>query len=68
MYLTTARLVFVSKDYEKNEFKSFDFPLAFLSNEKFEQPIFGSNYLAGNFISFGIIYHRIKLYHMLNYF
>lgn len=31
----------------KNDFKSFDFPLAYIKNESFEQPIFGANYLKG---------------------
>ena len=44
-------MVFVNGDFSKNEFKSFDIPLLSLSNEKFEQPIFGSNYLSG-FYSF----------------
>lgn len=47
LYITTARMVFVHGDYAKSEFKSFDIPLLSLKNEKFEQPIFGSNYLAG---------------------
>ncbi len=42
-------MVFVNKDFAKNDFKSFDIPLLSLNNEKFEQPIFGSNYLSGFF-------------------
>jgi WW domain-binding protein 2 len=42
-------MVFVEKDYLKKEFKSFDIPLALMFGEKFEQPIFGSNYLCGNY-------------------
>jgi hypothetical protein len=43
--LTSARLVFVTKNYTTDYFKSFDLPLALMRNLKFEQPIFGSNYL-----------------------
>lgn len=46
IFLTSARLVFVSKSFNSGEyFKSFDIPLALMRNLKFEQPIFGSNYL-----------------------
>ncbi len=38
-------MVFVCKDYKTSNFKSFDMPLLNIMNEKFEQPIFGSNYL-----------------------
>ncbi|CAK69442.1 unnamed protein product (macronuclear) [Paramecium tetraurelia] len=48
VYVTTCRLVFVSDKFQKESFKSFDIPLAYLSAEKFQQPIFGSNYLEGN--------------------
>lgn len=44
--LTTSRLVCVNKD-TKSLFKSFDLPLALISKESFEQPIFGSNYICG---------------------
>jgi WW domain-binding protein 2 len=44
MILTTARIVCVNKDI-KSLFHSFDLPLALISSEKFEQPIFGSNYI-----------------------
>jgi hypothetical protein len=40
-------MVYVDNNYQTNSFKSFDIPLAFLYNESFEQPIFGSNYLKG---------------------
>jgi hypothetical protein len=40
-------MVFVDKDFKKKEFKSFDMPLLHIIKEKFEQPIFGSNYLCG---------------------
>jgi len=35
LYLTTARIVFVSNKYVKDNFKAFDIPVAFLYNEKF---------------------------------
>ena len=46
MLLTTARIVCVNKD-QTSKFKAFDIPLAFVYGEKFEQPIFGSNYIVG---------------------
>lgn len=45
VYLTTARMVFVNAKFQEEKFKAFDIPLAFLYGEKFQQPIFGSNYL-----------------------
>ncbi|CAD8192291.1 unnamed protein product [Paramecium pentaurelia] len=48
VYVTTCRMVFVSDKFQRESFKSFDIPLAYLSAEKFQQPIFGSNYLEGN--------------------
>ena len=46
--MTTARIVFVSDKFEKDIFKSFDIPIAFITGEKFQQPVFGSNYLEGD--------------------
>ncbi|KAM3146737.1 hypothetical protein pb186bvf_001267 [Paramecium bursaria] len=48
IYLTSCRIVFVNDKFQKETFKSFDFPLAYLTNEKFQQPVFGSNYLEGD--------------------
>lgn len=45
VYLTTSRMVFVSEKYLTDKFKSFDMPIAFLIKPKFEQPVFGANYL-----------------------
>ena len=48
--LSLPRLVFVSKNFARNaadQFTSFDMPLAHLSNERFNQPIFGANNLTG---------------------
>lgn len=45
VFLTTARMIFVSKEYKKEKFKSIDMPLANLRKKDFKQPIFGSNYL-----------------------
>ena len=42
IYLSTLRIVFVSPEY------SFDIPLANISEESFNQPIFASNNLSGN--------------------
>ena len=36
LYLTTARIVFVHNNFIKNDFKSFDFPLAYIRGESFE--------------------------------
>lgn len=36
-----------SSNLAKSEFKAFDVPLALIVNEKFNQPIFGANYLSG---------------------
>ncbi|CAD8113032.1 unnamed protein product [Paramecium sonneborni] len=47
VFLTTCRIVFVNQNYQKDSFKSFDIPLAYLSAEKFEQPLFGNNYFEG---------------------
>eukprot|EP00330_Aristerostoma_sp_ATCC50986_P000939 CAMPEP_0114587480 /NCGR_PEP_ID=MMETSP0125-20121206/10432_1 /TAXON_ID=485358 ORGANISM="Aristerostoma sp., Strain ATCC 50986" /NCGR_SAMPLE_ID=MMETSP0125 /ASSEMBLY_ACC=CAM_ASM_000245 /LENGTH=116 /DNA_ID=CAMNT_0001783417 /DNA_START=42 /DNA_END=392 /DNA_ORIENTATION=- len=46
LYVTTARLVFVNKNHAKDSFKSFDMPMLNIYDEKFEQPIFGANYLS----------------------
>lgn len=45
VYLTTSRMVFVHDKFMTDKFKSFDMPIAFLVKPKFEQPIFGANYL-----------------------
>ena len=45
MILTSARVICLN---DKNSaFKAFDLPLSLISNESFEQPIFGANYLYG---------------------
>mmetsp|Transcript_17487 Transcript_17487/g.12515 ORF Transcript_17487/g.12515 Transcript_17487/m.12515 type:complete len:178 (-) Transcript_17487:648-1181(-) len=41
LILTTKRLVFVNRDFEMPEFKSFSFPLRETHNEKFEQGMAG---------------------------
>lgn len=46
LYLTTARLVFVNKK-SNAAMIAFDVPLALMSGEKFQQPIFGANYIEG---------------------
>ena len=45
IFLTSARLVYVSAKYASEYFKSFDLPLALMKNLDFKQPVFGSNYL-----------------------
>ncbi|CAD8213741.1 unnamed protein product [Paramecium octaurelia] len=48
VYITTCRMVFVNDNFQRDSFKSFDIPLAYLSAEKFRQPILGSNFLEGD--------------------
>ena len=45
IYLTTARMIFVNKDYKNDKFKSIDMPIAMMGKVDFKQPVFGSNYL-----------------------
>jgi hypothetical protein len=45
LFLTSARLVMVSKNFSTDTIKSFDMPLALMRHTDFKQPIFGSNYL-----------------------
>ena len=45
MILTSCRVICVNQ--KSSAFKAFDLPLSLISNESFEQPIFGANYLAG---------------------
>ena len=45
--MTTNRIVLInSKNMDKSDFKAFDLPMVYLYNEKFNQPIFGANYLS----------------------
>mmetsp|Transcript_27886 Transcript_27886/g.59034 ORF Transcript_27886/g.59034 Transcript_27886/m.59034 type:complete len:217 (+) Transcript_27886:61-711(+) len=47
-FLSSKRLVFVAAEKScRADFKSFEIPLAMLREPKFEQPIFGANYLSG---------------------
>lgn len=42
------RMVFISKNQEdSNVLQAFDLPLLYIRNDKFNQPIFGCNHLAG---------------------
>lgn len=45
MILTTFRIICLNK--KASAFKAFDLPLSLTKGEKFEQPIFGANYLSG---------------------
>lgn len=45
VFLTTARMIFVNKDFKKAEFKAIDMPVALIKKPDFKQPVFGSNYL-----------------------
>ena len=45
--MTTNRLVLINlKNLGKSDLKAFDIPLALMFKEKFNQPIFGANYLS----------------------
>jgi len=46
MILTSARVICINRN--NSAFKAFDLPLNLISNEGFEQPIFGANYLKGS--------------------
>ena len=46
LYLSHVRCVFVAPKADASGLQSFDFPLAYVSNEKFNQPIFGCNNLS----------------------
>merc|ERR1712032_79909 len=45
LYLTSARMVFVSKHFATDEIKAVDIPVSLMRKIDFKQPIFGSNYL-----------------------
>ena len=45
MILTSCRVICVNQ--KSSAFKAFDLPLSLISNEGFEQPIFGANYIRG---------------------
>lgn len=48
-FLSSARIVFLGKESSNRaDFKSFEIPLALLGRPKFNQPIFGANYLSGD--------------------
>lgn len=48
-FLSSKRIVFVAGDKScRQDFRSFAIPLQMLRKPKFEQPIFGPNYLAGS--------------------
>merc|ERR1711879_341795 len=46
LYVSNVRVVFVALKPHESGLQSFDFPLAYICNEKFNQPIFGCNNLA----------------------
>ena len=59
--LTTLRCVFIRAPREETEeedcvdnFRSYEIPIAYLSKERFVQPIFGANYLEGEVSEFQI--------------
>lgn len=53
-------MIFVNSEFQKSDFKSFDLPIAFIYDEKFNQPIFGSNYLSGYIADSSNIYIFIR--------
>merc|ERR1711990_685297 len=46
LFVSHVRMVFVAPKAHSSGLQSFDFPLAYVSNEKFNQPIFGCNNLS----------------------
>ena len=46
LHVSTIRMVFI-KDSASADFSAFDMPMANISNEKFNQPIFGANNMTG---------------------
>merc|ERR1712216_324502 len=46
LFLSHVRMVFVAPKADASGLQSFDFPLAYVTGEKFNQPIFGCNNLA----------------------
>ena len=46
LHVSTIRMVFI-KDSASADFSAFDLPMANISNEKFNQPIFGANNMTG---------------------
>ena len=65
--LTTLRIVFVrdvedSRASSADNFRSFEIPIAYISKERFVQPIFGANYLQGQVSEFQIGPSRFYLY------
>ena len=51
LFVSSVRMVFVTKKADESGLQSFDFPLAYVSGEKFNQPIFGCNNLQLNCFS-----------------
>ena len=47
LWLTDVRLVFVAPAANADGLQAFDFPLAYITHDKFNQPIFACNNLAG---------------------
>jgi len=47
LWLTDVRLVFIAPTITDDGLHAFDFPLAYITHDKFNQPIFGCNNLAG---------------------
>merc|ERR1712072_862395 len=51
LFVSHVRMVFVAPKADSSGLQSFDFPLAYVSNEKFNQPIFGCNNLSASCFS-----------------
>lgn len=47
LWLTDVRLVFVAPAANADGLQAFDFPLAYITHDKFNQPILACNNLAG---------------------
>jgi hypothetical protein len=47
LWLTDVRLVFIAPSANADGLQAFDLPLAYITHDKFNQPIFGCNHLSG---------------------
>merc|ERR1712060_995281 len=67
LFLSHVRMVFVAPKADASGLQSFDFPLAYVNGEKFNQPIFGCNNLQFTCLSVATpgaanVVHSVKLY------
>ena len=67
LFISHVRMVFVAPKADSSGLQSFDFPLAYVNGEKFNQPIFGCNNLQFTCLSVATpgaanVVHSVKLY------